>query len=287
MLVVGCFELDLGGMRLAQKGSTLMRLYRLLVLSLVVMASVTALAQSPVIVAQVSLFSESQSIAPTTLFTPSNSGVYRISAYMFTKNAVNSGYWSLHLKWVDDDNSRETPKFWVQVTSKPRYSQGSEIVRAVAGQPISYFTSQEGSPISLTTCSSQSSNWRATKPAQRGEPNPKLIGDRAPGRAFARREAVLSTFEMRQSSCGVRDFLLCAIPVLGFYCNERRYRTCGFSVRPPHKNRVAGIAIDLRGIVADGFLHVCSPKSPQDIFNHLQPKESSVLGRLKTMKQKS
>lgn len=124
-----------------------MKTARLVVFSLMVLVSVAAFGQSPVIVAQVSLRNQGQAIGPTPLLTPPTTGVYRVSAYISSSNAPSTGYWSLHIKWVDENALRKSPRHWIEVgTSVLKYSQGTLIVRAVAGQPIKYDVDQSGPP---------------------------------------------------------------------------------------------------------------------------------------------
>jgi hypothetical protein len=110
---------------------------RLIVLSLIVLESVAVLAQSPVIVAQVSLRNQNRSIRPTALVTPTTGGVYRISAYMATAKASFHSSWATYLNWTDDyeHTFQSVP---VTVGGDKLYSQAIVIVRGASNVPITY-----------------------------------------------------------------------------------------------------------------------------------------------------
>jgi len=117
-----------------------MRLARLLVLAVIVLASASALDQSPVIVAQLTLLNQNNQIPPTVLLTPATHGIYRVSAYMTelaTKFTV--GTYNLVLNWSDEAGGPEqSPPSWVELPAN-RYSSGTLIVRSVAGKSIQYY----------------------------------------------------------------------------------------------------------------------------------------------------
>lgn len=116
-----------------------MKTARLLIVLLIVLVSVAAFGQSPVIVAQVSVLNQNSRIPPTILVTPVTSGIYRISVYMVASK-ISTSHWSLGLSWTDEVQDQNTPHFWVQVPANvfSTYSHATQIVRAVAGKPINY-----------------------------------------------------------------------------------------------------------------------------------------------------
>lgn len=108
-----------------------MRIARLLLLSLTVLASAAAFGQSAQIVAQVKLLNQSSRIPWTTLLTPSTNGLFRVSAYLVGSNNAKSGDWTLNLMWTDEVKRQSTPDF-LEVPFTSLHSQGTETVRALA-----------------------------------------------------------------------------------------------------------------------------------------------------------
>jgi hypothetical protein len=114
---------------------------------------------SPVIVAKVALTGQTAEIPTTTLFTPKDAGVYRISAYLSMTTRGNDGnYLNLNVGWTDDGGP-EGPLQMLNVsdaqTTPSAYAFGPSsnleqtlIVRAVAGAPVTYIVTADGQPIS-------------------------------------------------------------------------------------------------------------------------------------------
>jgi hypothetical protein len=111
---------------------------------------------SPVIVQKLILRNHEGPIAPTTLFTPSQTGLYRISVYMTqtVPSTLGANPWTFTLAgWSDDAGpeccaqvlglaSNATPPtayayFWPQAGNSAPPS-GSVVIEAVGGQSISY-----------------------------------------------------------------------------------------------------------------------------------------------------
>jgi hypothetical protein len=115
---------------------------------------------SPTIVASVSLPNQTAPIPSTVLFTPSATGLFRVTAYMtevvpFTSNG--SYYtWIYHLGWTDDagkesgngrngimvlQTQQTPPSAWAATSST--FSPGlTSIVEAVGGAPITFSISK-------------------------------------------------------------------------------------------------------------------------------------------------
>jgi hypothetical protein len=129
-----------------------MKTARLLVLSLIVLASAAAFAQSPVIVAQVSLLNQQNTIPTTTLVTPATNGVYRVSAYLIGSKYDNQNEWNVGLLWKDEIGQEKTIQNWLIAPNNqiPLYSQAMQILRATAGNPITYHVGVLGTPRGVT-----------------------------------------------------------------------------------------------------------------------------------------
>src|SRR5690349_1169923 len=93
------------------------KLAHLFVVLFVIVLSASAFAQTPVIVAQVTVFNQSTKIPPTALVTPALNGVYRVSAYMTELATKQSkGRDVLTLTWSDDSGKEaEAPSTWVNL----------------------------------------------------------------------------------------------------------------------------------------------------------------------------
>jgi hypothetical protein len=111
----------------------------------------------PRIVGTVSLPGQTEAIPTTTIFTPKNSGLFRISIYMTTVKPTNyTSVWSYYLGWTDDAGVEQTnypgvvtlnegnpPQAWgVQQSG---YLWGPVLVfQAKAGAPVTYSVTQLG-----------------------------------------------------------------------------------------------------------------------------------------------
>src|SRR5437660_10834518 len=84
-------------------------------------ASATGL-PSPVIVARGKLVNQTASIPTTTIFTPTQTGLYRLSVYgtMTTTNPSSQSGWLINLFWTDDTNtSQNAPAVLTGVGNTP------------------------------------------------------------------------------------------------------------------------------------------------------------------------
>jgi len=138
----------------------------ILLLAILVLASASKFndsdaAQAAQHVLRVDLTNQTVPIPQTTLFTPNEDGMYRISAYMVM---TTSGYtpnagWLFDLFWTDEagvetrssligvfDNAK--PPSAYATNGNPGYYPTTSpfIFRAVAGQPVSYDVSQYNPP---------------------------------------------------------------------------------------------------------------------------------------------
>jgi hypothetical protein len=90
---------------------------------------------APNVVATVALFNQSNGIGATTLFTPSTTGLYRISLYI-RQSATSVSEYTLAVTWNDQAGSEE---FQTSVGDTLGLEAVAERpVRFVAGQPVSY-----------------------------------------------------------------------------------------------------------------------------------------------------
>jgi hypothetical protein len=105
-------------------------------------AAVPAATSAPII-ARVALTNQTATIPKTTIFTPTQSGIYRVSPYMGTTQPNNNGFWYFDFYWTDDGGTRSAGQM-LSLGSQgfgqdPNGSVvGSFTFRAIAGQPVSY-----------------------------------------------------------------------------------------------------------------------------------------------------
>ena len=110
----------------------------------------------PAIVAHGNLVNQTAPIPATTIFTPTQTGLYRLSIYgtMLTA-AYNSGTsWSVYVSWTDETTSQNQQVLWSYDSSlAPFLSSGANnfygqvaIFEAKAGTPVAYSTTQIGPP---------------------------------------------------------------------------------------------------------------------------------------------
>jgi hypothetical protein len=117
--------------------------------------SADGLPATPQIIRRVELTNQTTPIPPTTLFTPTYDGIYRISVYM-TLVSSNEGTWTYHLHWTDDAGDEETQHNPSPLNLPPRrrrqafgYAPDTTpgnvlIIEAVAGQPVEYHVDRSG-----------------------------------------------------------------------------------------------------------------------------------------------
>jgi hypothetical protein len=108
----------------------------------------TQCAAFPCVVATVSLTNQSQAIPNTPIFTPTASGVFRISAYLSTSAGNHSALWQLFVGWTDDNGARKAS------TAAPPSGSNANIAtfvaQDVAGVPLSYQTKPIGNVSGMT-----------------------------------------------------------------------------------------------------------------------------------------
>jgi hypothetical protein len=108
---------------------------------------------TPLVVATVHLTKQSDPIPPTAIFTPTQSGLFRVSMYMTQTAPQASGLWALHIAWTDDAGVERTyqPMILLQADAHSPSAWGSYdgapgsvvVIQAVAGQVIEYQVSGE------------------------------------------------------------------------------------------------------------------------------------------------
>ncbi len=108
----------------------------------------------PVIVARVALINQAMAIPTTTILTPAQSGVFRVSPYM--AETFGSGSYTFNFNWTDDGGVPESAAMLHLAGSAGSWGTdansqtvGSFTFRAAAGQPVSYSTSGSGGPYEL------------------------------------------------------------------------------------------------------------------------------------------
>jgi hypothetical protein len=112
---------------------------------------------SPVIVAKRRLVNQTAPIPTTTIFTPGQDGVYRLSAYatITQSDPSSQSYWIWNPTWTDDAGPANcNGQCYVGAGNTPGQFQlqlGLQLgvvmtIEAKAGTPISYSVYQQGSP---------------------------------------------------------------------------------------------------------------------------------------------
>jgi hypothetical protein len=109
---------------------------------------------SPVIVRKVALTNQSAPISTTTLFTPPQSGLYRVSVYMtqVVANVQQNGLWSYNIGWSDDAGAETASLVQLAAAQVPPQAWGSFVgspgnvivLQTVAGQPVTYSVALQG-----------------------------------------------------------------------------------------------------------------------------------------------
>jgi hypothetical protein len=105
---------------------------------------------SPVIVARFTARNITASIQNTTVFTPTNTGLYRVSVYEVMTNAAtsNAGNWYLYWNYVDEVGPESAPLTIMNSSQVPNqdFAQDADgygvpapfLFETVAGQPVSF-----------------------------------------------------------------------------------------------------------------------------------------------------
>jgi hypothetical protein len=97
-----------------------------------------AITAAPTIVAKLALLDQTAAIPLTTLFTPTRTGLYRISAYgAMTVVSPNSASWAVYLGWTDDSGAPPPDAFHVN-TDKRRTGQRSLWAMLQFGQRVQF-----------------------------------------------------------------------------------------------------------------------------------------------------
>jgi hypothetical protein len=114
--------------------------------------------QSPVIVARERLVNQTAPIPTTTIFTPRQTGLYRLSVYM-TMSRVGTAFWGFNFNWSDDGGAESSSMTGSTLISEHKkappnayaYSdftlQPGAVVtfEAIANVPVTYSVTQTGS----------------------------------------------------------------------------------------------------------------------------------------------
>jgi hypothetical protein len=112
---------------------------------------------SPPIVARGKLVNQTAPIPTTTILTPSQSGLYRLSVYgtVTQLDTISTVFWDFQPSWTDDSgtpnllagfyftengDSTVQPFFW----NAEGFSGASVVLQAKAGTPITYTVTQSG-----------------------------------------------------------------------------------------------------------------------------------------------
>ena len=99
---------------------------------------------SPLIVAKSKLPNRTAPIPTTTIFTPSQDGLFRLSVYMTqTVTVPTSGaVWGFNAGWSDDAGDEAIGEFLLNVNNPPPGAYGffTLILQVKAGKPITYST---------------------------------------------------------------------------------------------------------------------------------------------------
>jgi hypothetical protein len=109
---------------------------------------------SPTIVAKIQLLNQTGVVSPTTIFTPSTTGMYRVSTVIVLTQAngttdSNAYYWGqLSFNYVRTPGQADAT--YPLYVTKLSASSGVTVVMSSAGQPISFFTTSGGGDITNT-----------------------------------------------------------------------------------------------------------------------------------------
>jgi hypothetical protein len=106
------------------------------------MHSADNLPRQPVVVAKLSFKGQTASIPMTTLFTPTQGGVYRVSAYVESSNFADTYFPEVFLSWTDDFVTNPTQQMIGSLGNSGNAAWNSLqlTVRDIANQPIQFST---------------------------------------------------------------------------------------------------------------------------------------------------
>ncbi len=112
-------------------------------------ASAPVVLSSPQIVAKVNLTNLTSIVPQRTIFTPTQTGLYRLSPYMASLSPSSTCCWFLNFYWTDEGGPQTDLDLMVLEglygTDLNLAVVGSFSFRAVAGQPVSFDVSNGGS----------------------------------------------------------------------------------------------------------------------------------------------
>jgi hypothetical protein len=111
----------------------------------------------PQVVAKGKLLNQNAPIATTTIYTPTQTGLYRLSIYatLTTANPSSDGWWDYTLGWTDDSGAQSIDQFLYQNSNTPGPFEylasypsggGTQPFEAKAGTPITYSLAQPNGP---------------------------------------------------------------------------------------------------------------------------------------------
>ena len=99
---------------------------------------------SPLIVARTKLANQTAPIPTTTIFAPTQDGLYRLSVYMTQTVAVptSGAYWIFNAAWSDDAGDEAIGEILLNVNQTPSGAYGffTLLLQVKAGKPITYST---------------------------------------------------------------------------------------------------------------------------------------------------
>src|SRR6516225_4402115 len=106
----------------------------------------------PKVIARVNLKNQTSTIPTTTVFTPTQSGLYRASAYMtMTTPGSGTGTWDVEFNWTDDSGPESSNLASIVESETPSQDYCSPfppscnlVFRAVAGTPVTYYVNGNG-----------------------------------------------------------------------------------------------------------------------------------------------
>ena len=106
-------------------------------------ASAQTCSPFPCVVTTATLTGQGAPLPPTAIFTPPDSGVFRISTYLSATHPINTaGTWTLYLAWTDDIGGRSAPT--VAQTTSSNANTATFVVQAIGGKPVFYRTTAAG-----------------------------------------------------------------------------------------------------------------------------------------------
>ncbi len=99
-------------------------------------------ASFPCVVASVSLPNQTVSVSQVPIYTPTTSGLFRITFYMEADTQGIGGNWTLSWNWRDDLRTEAPNRLYLEPGQYVNY--GIPGMRALAGYPITYTVTNVG-----------------------------------------------------------------------------------------------------------------------------------------------